>query len=123
MEILISITTTLLPGVASRREPDLILIKSTETEAWANISAVCKVTSEQGFPLRICNTVKQKAFFTFCTQLDQQFFPSLSFSHDEFSFSTVDQAGMVNTGPLKPRINALSFCESLWVSCLAPMIL
>lgn len=102
-------STASLPGVASRRKPDLILIKSTETEAWVNVSAVCEVTSESGFPTRIRNTVKQKAFFAFCTQPDRRFFPSLSLSHDEFNFSTVDRAGMVDTGSLKPRIDALNF--------------
>ena len=63
-------STASLPGVASRCKPDLILIKSTETEAWVNVSAVCKVTSESGFPTWIRNTVKQKAFFAFCTQPD-----------------------------------------------------
>ena len=63
-------STSPLPGVASRRKPDLILIKPNDTEAWVNVATVCEVTSESGFPARICNTVRQKAFFAFYTQPD-----------------------------------------------------
>ena len=91
-------------------------------EAWVNVSAVCEVTSGQGFPTQIHNTVRQKAFFVFCTQPDWHFFPSPSFSGGEFTFSTYDQAEMINTGSLSPNINVLSFLKSLWVSCLALMM-
>jgi hypothetical protein len=102
-------STTPLPGVASRRKPDLILIKPNDTEAWVNVATVCEVTSESNFPPRIRNTVMQKAFFAFYTQLDRRFFPSIAFSQTEFIFSTFDRAGMVSTGALTPDINALSF--------------
>ena len=39
------------------------------------------------------------------------FFPSLTFSRGEFTFSTFDQAGMINTGSLSPDINVLSFLQ------------
>jgi hypothetical protein len=63
-------SNTPLPGVTSKRKPDLMLIKPNDREAWVNVSAVCEVTSEKGFPARIRNTVKQKAFLAFVTQPD-----------------------------------------------------
>lgn len=98
-----------LPGVTSKRKPDLMLIKPNDGEAWVNVSAVCEVTSEKNFPARIRNTVKQKAFLAFVTQPDRRFFPTLAFSHGEFIFSTFDRAGIVSTGALIPNISALGF--------------
>lgn len=70
-----------LPGMETKRKPDIILMKEGEHPEWSNVDAVCKVTSETGFLARLHNTVTQKAYLIFLSQPNRRFTISIE-SHE-----------------------------------------
>lgn len=99
--------TAPLPGMETKRKPDIILMKEGEHPEWSNVDAICEVTSETGFPARLRNTVTQKAYLIFLSQPNRRFTISLSFSSAAFQLVVYDRAGEVNSSKYNINTNAL----------------
>jgi hypothetical protein len=123
--------TTHLPGSPIIRKPDIILVDKLRSSSvtWTSVRAIAEVTSQDGEPKRISNTVTDKSFIILTTQPDRVFVPILSFCGTSNNFSVrltvTDRQGQLRSQPLKlgtpwRQVESLVFLRLLIGLCFAP---